>query len=273
MRSSALVVILLLARSVSASTILTVDYETGTLNSGVMGVSATLPPATDAITISSDYMRSGLYSVRSKVAYNSDYISDGNYRAETNTMAFLPSRYSAGDQDRYRFSLCLDPSWIADTRDSIDIVWQFKRFSSSPDMFVAVKGLDIVLRGQNGYQMTIVKNYQIGQWMDFQLDVNWSPDAEGATAAYYKYATSSSYSYVDTYHGPTMLDGTPANAYLKWGDYKPDFSISNYPQLARIVYHDDISVTALPEPSSAALLATGAAALSFIAWRRKRRGR
>ena len=238
--------VLLLARSLTASPILTVDYETGELTSGIPGIGATMPLAADAMTINSNIVRSGSYSFRSKVQHNTNYISDGNYRAEEDTIGVLPTHYNWGDRVNYQFSICLDSSWQSDNRNSDYIVHQWKRYNLGPDMFVDVKGTDIVLRVGTNYQMTILYNYSINKWIDFKLDVSWATDATGSADVYYKYSTNNNFTYVGTYNGYTMQNDLLDNGYLKWGIYAPGLDYSNFtndPNHAWIVYHDNFIVT------------------------------
>ena len=238
--------VLLLARSLSASPILTMDYETGELTSGIPGIGATMPLAVDAMTINSNIVRSGSYSFRAKVQFNTNYISAGSWRAEEDTIGILPTHYNWGDRVDYQFSLRLDSSWQSDNRNSDYIVHQWKRYGTGPDMFVDVKGTDIVLRVGTNYQMTILYNYPISKWIDFKLEVSWAPDATGSAAVYYKYSTTNTFTYVGAYSGYTMLNDLQDNGYLKWGLYAPGLAYSNFTNdsnHAWIVYHDNFVVT------------------------------
>ena len=238
--------VLLLARTLWGTPILTVDYETGELTSGVPGLGATMPPAADAMTINSNIVRSGSYSFRSKVQYSTNYISAGSWRAEEDTIGVLPTHYNWGDRVDYQFSICLDSSWQSDNRNSDYIIHQWKRYGTGPDMFVDVKGTDIVLRVGASYQKTILYNYPISKWIDFKLEVRWAPDATGSAAVYYKYSTNSTFTYVGAYSGYTMLNDLQDNGYLKWGLYAPSLDYSNFtnaPNHAWIVYHDNVVVT------------------------------
>ena len=61
-----------------SSEILRVDYESGELTSGVVGVSAAPPAAEDSITIDTSVVRSGTYSVRSMVTNDPSYWISGD---------------------------------------------------------------------------------------------------------------------------------------------------------------------------------------------------
>jgi hypothetical protein len=226
--------------------ILCVDYESGDLTTAGEGVLADLPAAHDAISISDDMPRRGRFCVRTKVANSDDFLSYGKHRAETTVMKKMAIRYSESEVFRYRFSLRLDKSWqiegkLPDDRDSVDIVWQFKRFEGGPDMFIGVKREEIVLRSQNGKQVTILGSYAPDEWMDFCVISRWSAGEDGFTEVFVKRPADREFRSAASVRGPNMRDAEPKNAYLTWGIYKPGMSNSTATN-ARIVFHDDIIV-------------------------------
>jgi len=220
------------------------DYETGTLTSDVTGVEAITPSAVDAISIDCTIARSGQCSLRSTVSNTPDYISFGAHRAESNTQALSATHYSSGDAIRYAFSLYLPSDWEIDSRDSIDIIWQFKRFGTYPDMFIAIKGKDIVLRVTGGKQETLVKNYSTGQWIDFRVDALWSYESGGQVMVAIRQPPEEEFRETIRIHGANMGDLRPRSAYLKWGIYKPGYEHSTTTR-PRIVFHDKICVESL----------------------------
>ena len=117
------------AGTAQAAVVLGADYEDGTLTSGVPGLAAVKPPAGDAFSVSSRYARVGTHSLCTKIADSADYYSDGNHRAETNALKVAGARFGQGYRFRYRFSVLIPPEWEDDSRDSIDIIFQFKRTS------------------------------------------------------------------------------------------------------------------------------------------------
>jgi Polysaccharide lyase len=220
------------------------DYETGTLTSEVMGVAVVKPQAVDAISIDCTLARSGQCSLRSTVSNTPDYISFGAHRAESDTQALRAMRYSSGDANRYAFSLYLPSDWEIDSRDSIDIIWQFKRFGTYPDMFVGIKGRDIVLRVTGGKQETLVKSYPTGQWIDFRIDVLWSSENGGKVIGAIRQPPEEEFKEIVRINGTNMGDIRPQSGYLKWGIYKPGYEHSTTSR-QRIVFHDKICVERL----------------------------
>lgn len=234
------------------SPIFCLDYETGTMTSEVMGVAVVTPNAVDAISIDCTLARSGQCSLRSTVSNTPDYISFGAHRAESDTQALRATRYSSGDAIRYAFSLYLPSDWEVDSRDSIDIIWQFKRFGTYPDMFVAIKGADIVLRLTGSKQETLVKNYSQGHWIDFRIDVLWSHESGGKVLAAIRQPPEKEFKETVKTSGANMRDIRAQSGYLKWGLYKPGYKHSTTSR-PRIVFHDKICVERLNTSESDSL--------------------
>jgi hypothetical protein len=225
--------------------ILRVDYEAGQLSSD-NEVVADLPPAKDAISISDQEARGGKFCVRTKVANSADYISHGKHRAETTVMKLRSVRYNEDDVFRYRFSLRLSDDWqiegkLPDDRDSVDIIWQFKRFEGGPDMFIGVKREEIVIRTASGSQSTLFGKYTPGKWMDFCVISRWSAGPNGFTEVFTKLASEREFRKAASLYGPNMRNAMRNNAYLTWGIYKPGMSNSTITN-PRVVFHDDIIV-------------------------------
>lgn len=221
--------------------VLRVDYEGGTLASAGRGVVADGPSAKDAFSVSDQRPRNGTFCLRTKVANSDDYVSYGAHRAETWTSKLAAYCHNEGDVFRYRFSFRFQEDWQFDTRDSVDIIWQFKRFDGGPDMFVGVKGQDIVLRCRSEGQWTLAENCQAGDWMDLCLIVRWSTGPDGFVEAFSKRAAGAQFKKVVSFHGPNMRDARPDSTCLQWGIYKPDMKDSTAKK-PRVIYHDDIIV-------------------------------
>ena len=222
------------------------NYESGAENSGNSGIEAFSPPAEDAISVSSSIVREGNYSINHRVRFSDDYISAGRQRAESNTLGLPEALYNEGDKRRYQFSIFLETPWPIDTQDSLEIIWQWKRFGGGPDMFVLIRGTNIELRalaGDRGIRKTIVNNYRVGEWIDLQIDVDFSAGDSGLVKTYYKYASDSGYIAGEEYAGPNMENDMVDHNQTKWGVYMPAFSYSLYPDMVRSVYHDAIRVT------------------------------
>ena len=235
-----------LFRADQSELVLRVDYESGDLNQAGEGVVAELPTAQDAIAISDETARSGRFCVRTKVAHSDDYISHGKHRAETTVMRQDHVRYSAGDVFRYRFSLRLAEDWqiepkLPEDRDSVDIIWQCKRFEGGPDLFIGVKREEIVLRTQGGEQRTLFGHYTPGEWMDFCIISRWSTDDDGLIEVFARKASDRSFRSVLSLRGPNLRNAKPKSAYLTWGIYKPDM-VNSTATNPRVVFHDDIIV-------------------------------
>lgn len=236
--------ILFLSGNASKDLIFSTGYEEDDVTSEL---EADLPPANDAAIRSGTVSRGGKYSIRHKIANADEYISHNAHRAESTTMHNSALRYSKGDHFRYQFSVYLPANWEIDSRESVDIFWQFKRFGGGPDMFVAVKGSDIVLRSNgldNRRQDPLVRNYKAGRWYDFRFDISWSAEADGQVKVFVKSGDDKGYVETASFSGSNMQNEKENSGYLKWGIYKPDFNLSKTKN-ARVLYHDQISVTNL----------------------------
>lgn len=236
--------ILLLSGNTSKDLVFSTGYEEDEVTSEL---EADLPQVKDAVIRSGTVSRGGKYSIRHKIANAEEYISHNAHRAESTTMHHRSSLYSKGDHFRYQFSVYLPANWEIDSRESVDIFWQFKRFEGGPDMFVAVKGSDIVLRSNglnNRRQDPLIKNYKAGRWYDFRFDISWSGGADGQVKVFVKSGDDKEYVETVSFSGSNMQNEKDNSAYLKWGIYKPDFDLSRLKN-ARVIYHDEISVTKL----------------------------
>jgi hypothetical protein len=228
---------------VRAEELLHIGYESGTI-SPQPGVEAEKPKAADSISVDCSVARVGKCSLRSTLRRNDSYISYGNYRAETETKDLTPLRYSPGESYRYGFSFRTDEHWQFDNRESIDTIWQFKRFDSHADMFITIKGHDVVLRVLKSDQYVIKRNFQPGQWMDIRMDVLWSNETNGTVTVYLRDEDEKSYRRVVEFKGPNMYNSSPMFGRPKWGLYKPGFQKSNFDG-PRIVFHDEIMIDKL----------------------------
>lgn len=225
-----------------AALLVSINFETGTLDSGQLGIEPSFPKARDALELVQEPARAGNYALRVKIDKTTEYVSEGAYRAEYGTVSNRASRYNEGDLRIYKFSLFLPETWEKDDRASIDSVWQFKRFGQGPDMFLAIKGEDLVLRTLNLRQDVLVRNVNRGKWIDICLDVAWSATS-GRVSGFSKYGDEADFGRAFSFEGPNMLDTGRDKSYLKWGLYKPGYaaSVTTRP---RIVFIDDIGVYA-----------------------------
>jgi hypothetical protein len=231
----------------NATIIFKADYENTALNAGVRGISAAKPIAVDAMSIDCHTARAGRCSLLSKVAPAGSYVTADAFRSESDSMAMIAARYSTGDDFGYRFSLLVPLDWQTDSPQSIDIVWQFKRFSSRPDMFVAIKGDSLVLRVTEKQQIVLVSPLPRGEWVDFYFKVHWSSTDDGVVDLSIGDA-GSSVARTFQYRGPNMWNAKPKAGYLKWGLYKPGKTDGSMAFAPRTVHHDEIEVYKL-EPT------------------------
>jgi hypothetical protein len=217
------------------------DYENREKASDVATLTAEAPSANDALQVDCAVARAGRCSMLARLRMDRRYVSAGAHRSESSTMRMPETNYHPGDRFRYRFSLLVDDDWIADSRASIDAVWQFKHFSSAPDMFIAIKGETLVWRVLESKQITLTTGLPRGEWLDFDFTVYWSDGADGRAEL--------SITHVNTrkrlnflHEGPNMSKASRHGGYLKWGLYKPGQLQRSDVFPTRVVHHDEISV-------------------------------
>lgn len=217
-------------------------------------------PTSTAVADVTTKFRTGTKGIRSVLSYDDPEVFGGP-RAETAVVgAGGQSRYKAGDTVYYGFSVYIAPGWVNDS-DKTDIIFQLHsaadpgEASHSPNMFVAVKRDELVLRVTSDsnaistatspvpQQFTITKlNLTTGGWHDIIMQVRWAHSGtSGVTKVWQKLSTASAYALKVNQTGPNMHNDSTAG-FVKWGIYKPDWR--NGPTLvsSRTVFHDNIRV-------------------------------
>jgi hypothetical protein len=241
---------------VVTNTILNVDYETGTLNSGITGLGVTNATAADAAYMVSPGA-TGNYAIAHKMVYgDSTYVSDGSYRSESDAVDIKSARYFPGDERRYEFSVLLKDwtPWVTDPTKETNI-FQLKVSGNS----TSGSGVPLQLRTtRNAMRLRyegsssikdIILDLQplVNQWLQFRIDVLWKDDATGYMRTYMKLPGESNYTLVDektnyrTFAGDVSVGNI---GYIKWGGYiLPE-------GFTRIIYHDDIRIFELNNTSN-----------------------
>ncbi len=222
---------------------LAVDFESGSLDALPSGVRAN-PPNSEAIVIVDAVHRNGKYAARVTVDDSLAFVfPDGSnrIRAELTTLDAAESSFAEGEKRSYRLSFMLSPDWVFDSRDSPDIVWQWKRTGGPPDMFMAVKGSDLVLRIGSTTQLTLIPSLRVGTWVDVCLQVDWSASRSGRVEPFHRYQGATEYIASAAFSGATLAT-RPGKTYLKWGIYKPDNYLSSTSRGPHVVYFDDIAI-------------------------------
>lgn len=234
----------------AATEILRVDYESGTLDSGVPGLTTTHATAPDASGVVQPGHDSS-YAVQHKVTLGDPgYVSDGAPRSESATDQLTNGQFNVGDMQRYEFSVLLkdwQPYATGDS-ESGDIIFQGKYGGAQPPAFyLMTKRNAIAFRSpQMDRQTTVVPDFRpyVDQWMNFRVDADWTTDATGYFRVSVQlpgqcdYVPAAAYEDVRTYQPADPAD----HGYLKWGLYRPSESLANGDVPTRIVEHDDIRI-------------------------------
>lgn len=252
-RPSAALALFLCACGAHAQTpSLLVDYETGTRDSGVPGLTLSGASAPDAEFVAADLPRSGRFAIAHKVALDDPaYVSDGAPRSEAASNRAANGTYRPGDHRRYTVSVLLK-DWEDWNQVSapLDIVWQFKHVGGGPDFSIGVKRNALVLRYGVSGQVTLIDDIRPydNRWIDLRMDVRWSRANDGYFAADVRLDGEADYVRKADLRGLATFDPRFAGefGYLKWGLYRPDSRSANGDARIREVYHDDIAAIALP---------------------------
>ncbi|MFB7587088.1 heparin lyase I family protein [Streptomyces sp. NPDC056169] len=239
----------------TASTLLTIDYRNGRLNSGIPNLTtthATAPDASYVVDAGSDH------AVAHKVTLGDPgYVSDGAPRSESATNDVHEGKFVVGDEQRYEFSVLLKDwkTYAPGDSEAGDIIFQGKHAGGNlPSFYLMTKRNSIAFRSPTlNLQATVVDDFRphIGKWMRFRVDVKWTDDNTG----YYKvssrmpgeaeFTLRQTYENVKTFHPVNPADF----GYLKWGLYRPGQSLDKGDVPTRVVHHDDIRVLDLTRPA------------------------
>lgn len=241
------------ARQASPHTVtqlLQVDYETGTLNSGITGLTTTHATAPDAELVVRPGYQSSYADQHQVTLGDPGYVSDGAPRSESATDLLPQGQFRVGDVQRYEFSVLLKDwqPYQAGDSDSGDIIFQGKYADANvPAFYIMTKRNAVAFRSPHlNAQTTIVPDFRpfINMWMNFRVDASWTTDATGYFRVSAEVPGQSDYQLVADYENvPTWQPVNPADhGYLKWGLYRPSESLANGDVPTRIVQHDDIRI-------------------------------
>ncbi|MNK87482.1 hypothetical protein D3C87_1074210 [compost metagenome] len=244
-------------------TILNINYESGTLNSGITGLTATNATAADAAYILSPGA-TGNYAIAHKVTYgDSTYYSDGNWRSEAASNNVPSSCYLPGEERRYEFSVLLK-DWTAwNTGDPINEtnIFQLKMSGGEavPLQIRTQRNAMRVVYGNMDNTKTVVDilndiRPSVNQWIHFRVDVKWATTATGSMKIYMKLPGQTDFTLANERNNAITFTGDVGSGnvgYVKWGVYVVP------PNLTRIVYHDDLRIINLNYPPASTGLIWG----------------
>ncbi|WP_206412395.1 heparin lyase I family protein [Lysobacter enzymogenes] len=233
--------------------LLSVDYETGTPDSGVAELTLSNASAADAEFVTADLRRyPSRFAIGHKVVLDDPaYVSDGAPRSEAASNRAANGTYRPGDHRRYTVSVLLK-DWEDWNQVSapLDIIWQFKHVSGGPDFSIGVKRNALVLRYGASGQVTLIDDIRPydNRWIDLRMDVLWSRTSDGYFTADVRLDGETDYVRKADLRGLATFDPRFAGefGYLKWGLYRADSRSANGDARIRVAYHDDIAAIALP---------------------------
>ena len=232
-------------------TIFIADYENNETNSGFMDVNPTNAPADDAVYMVPNPGNGSNFAVAHKVdRTNTQYMSNGSYRSESDAMRLFGANFLPGDHFRYEFSFYLK-DWEAS--GYVANIFQMKETAGGNVTRIAVRGNKLVSWDANGVAGTKVNSTLIddilaykNEWIDFTIDVLWTKESIGYIKYYIRPPGHTSYTLVRSVENiPTYFGtGTGGNrGYFKWGVYRGDTDLNSWnDEVIRTVYHDNIRV-------------------------------
>lgn len=163
-----------------ATEVLDVNYESGTPDSGIPGLTTTHATAPDASSVVRPGDRSR-YAAQFKVTLGDPgYVSDGAPRSEDATDQLSNGTFHPGDTQRYEISILLkdwQPYRTGDS-DTGDIIFQGKYGGAQPPAFyLMTKRNAIAFRSPHlNLQTTVVPDFRpyVDEWLNFRVDAHWT---------------------------------------------------------------------------------------------------
>ncbi len=234
----------------TATQVLDVNYESGTADSGIPGLTTTHATAPDASSIVQPGYRSR-YAAQFKVTLGDPgYVSDGAPRSEDATDQLPNGIFHVGDTQRYDISILLKDwqPYQAGDSDTGDIIFQGKYGGAQPPAFyLMTKRNAIAFRSPNlNLQTTVVPDFRpyINQWLNFQVDAHWATDTTGYFTVSVQLPGQCGYTQMVSWQNVATWDprSTADDGYLKWGLYRPSESLANGDVPTRIVQDDNIRI-------------------------------
>ena len=241
-------------------TILNINYESGTLNSGINTIGATKATATDAAYMLSPGFNSN-YAIAHKVTLGlPEYYSNDAYRSEADAINLSEALFFPGMERRYEFSVYLKDwqQWNSVNPPYGDNIFQLKVSGGDPvPVRILTKRNTIVARYDVSGNGIIISDFrpQINKWINFRIDVKWTLDNTGYFKIYTQYEGETNYTLrlenlnARTFTGTKLQNGQ--KGYIKWGVYREagkDIDgnvILTDNALTRIAYHDNIRIIKL----------------------------
>ncbi len=246
-------------------TILNIDYENGTTNSGFTGIDVTHATAPDAAFMVPGY--NSIYGIGHTVKMgNPAYESDGAQRSESSTVDAY--QFFPGEERRYEVSIKMQdwPAWTSTDPLYGVVLFQLKMSDGvgEPLRVIAQRnGIESKrdVRNANGDAITtstqLVNNFRpyVNDWIHLRIDVKWTSNATGYIKIYTKLPGDQDFSLKDQQENiVTFVSQSPGNiGYLKWGVYtregNPGESLDGNTTLVFTAHHDNIKVFELNNTS------------------------
>ncbi|GAM19352.1 hypothetical protein SAMD00019534_025270 [Acytostelium subglobosum LB1] len=228
--------------------LMSVDYESGTLDSNVTNLQWTNANASDAATLVTPGFNGSKYAIAHKVEVgNSGYFSNNNWRSESSTNNIRNAGlYQPGDERRYEISLRLH-NWIEGPY--VSAIFQSKLSGGGYPawLFIAFNNSISFRVRQLNITKVIVPDYRpiVDKWISLRVDCLWADDQTGYLNVSAMLPGDTDYSW-NWYQDKTKTWNPEANistGYTKWGLYLPDAQPNvGDPSNTRVIYHDNFKI-------------------------------
>ncbi|GAM19351.1 hypothetical protein SAMD00019534_025260 [Acytostelium subglobosum LB1] len=242
--------------------LMSVDYESGTLDSNVTNLQWTNANASDAATLVTPGFNGSNYAIAHKVEVgNSGYFSNDKYRSESSTIDIRNAgTYKPGDERRYEISFKLH-NWIEGPY--VSIIYQSKLSGDYPAWFFVVFNNSIRFRErQHNITKFIVSDYRpiVDKWISLRVDCLWADDQTGYlnVSAMLPGDTDYSWNWYQDKIQTWSQDANISTGYTKWGLYLPDAQPNvGDPSNTRVIYHDNLKIYQINHTESTTSTTTG----------------
>jgi hypothetical protein len=199
------------------------------------------PEASDSLVVDCNIGYLSPCSLRTTIRGGKEYITFNAYRIEVSTERLPKTFYTNGDVFRYRFSFNLSSDWVFDVNNSSSIIWQFKRTSASPDMFISIYKGQLILRAVGGVSIVLLKSIPKSTWITLSMNVAWSIKDDGRVSVSVLDENASELNFV-SFQGRNMQNVVGSKGYLKWGLYMPDIKEWVAPSSNWSLLHDGVEI-------------------------------
>lgn len=219
------------------------SHESGEASLIAHDIELDRPEVRSSLVIDCEEARSGRCALRTEVLTVPGFVTHGAYRAEAHTLRNRSIGYCRSVQTSIEFSFKVAAGVRATAPNMITSIWQFKRTSTAPDAFFAIRDDKLIFRSGVSEAWVLLDPLPRNVWLDVKMKVEWSERSDGVFN-------------IDLYNqmgvlaaslrwkGATLRNPVGGYGYMKWGQYKPNWI--DVPGVPSVIWFDDISISTAP---------------------------